>query len=374
MAYRPEITVFALEWAPDSFPFRELCFALVSIASGKASFKSYMDDSDPHVEDDWAFATKGEQPIPFGTMFHRPGETPGASPAETIYWVDDVLVSLATVPDGESITTAVAYGVAQGRNHFQLVVLSLFQVVLAEVSLGDDNEPFVKVSEPINLSPLRMDYCTSSHPRERPELEPDTEPQARRGEAIMNSHKSWTTRTLGEEFRGCAALLNFFEVAGNRRATTKSLGRLPVEMYARVLDLVDYETWTNCVHVSPQIRHYCLRRFMTDTRIKFLAGPSAQPQESHQEHPISFDAEKVKSGRMVRMTANKEGGYLWPGARRWIPVFGNRVKTAMLDVSIRFRPEKKPVSLKTPLSDSSSWTTEEEEEGEEENWQSDSDV
>jgi len=39
--YKDEIIRFGREWSPDSFPFRELIFALVSIASGQAKFHSF---------------------------------------------------------------------------------------------------------------------------------------------------------------------------------------------------------------------------------------------------------------------------------------------------------------------------------------------
>ena len=39
--YEMQIITFGKEWSPSSFPFRELTFALVSIASGQAKFHSF---------------------------------------------------------------------------------------------------------------------------------------------------------------------------------------------------------------------------------------------------------------------------------------------------------------------------------------------
>ena len=39
--YKDGIIRFGKEWVPDSFPFRELTFALISIASGQAKFHSF---------------------------------------------------------------------------------------------------------------------------------------------------------------------------------------------------------------------------------------------------------------------------------------------------------------------------------------------
>ncbi len=88
-----------------------------------------------------------------------------------MYWIEDVLVSLVLVVDGEAVTKAIAWGLGQGTINFQVAVLSLLKVSFAEVSL-EDGRPFVKVSEAVNLSPLCADYSVSTHPRERPEAKP----------------------------------------------------------------------------------------------------------------------------------------------------------------------------------------------------------
>ncbi|KAK2612081.1 hypothetical protein QQS21_001930 [Conoideocrella luteorostrata] len=355
--YQSQMTQFALEWTADSFPFRELCFALVSIASGKARFHpnpSKRIQPERYIDQERAQAAEEKPPIPFGTMFHRPGERPGVSPAETTYWLDDVLVSLTRAPDGKSITRAVAYGVDQGRKHFQVVVLSLFKVVLAEVSLGSDNKPFVQLSDPITLSPLRMDYCTSSHPRERPEAKPGMERRRRRGELIMMSHHRWTARTMHEEFPGCTALVNFFEVAGNRRTATTSSGRLPLELYEQILGLVDHETWINCLGVSRQIRRSCLRRFRLDHQMRIMTAPSERLRDVHLERLISFDAEFIQSGKKVSIMAApcRYGSY---DRYNWVPVVGNSLTMAMYNVVIQFGLEDE-IRVER---DSPTWTSDE---------------
>lgn len=189
VSYRNEIITFEKEWSPDSFLFRGLTFALVSIASGQAKFHSFpAQPCNPRTVHLWAcgsrhlprspgwlgkeWAGDSDLLVEFGSLCHRPGERPGASPAETLYWLEDVLVSLVLVVDGNAITNAVTWGINQRRASFQLVVLSLFKVVLAEVSFSDDKTPFVRVSEPVNLSPLQADEGLSTYPRERPEWKP----------------------------------------------------------------------------------------------------------------------------------------------------------------------------------------------------------
>lgn len=143
--YRYAIVSFGREWSPHSFPFRELVFAIVSIASDQTRFHSkpplrccqqqYGHDlhecqSDHMYEipstpwdDDWGVGPPrvGDDDwvgniwplLEFGSMSHLPYQVPGASPSETTYWIKDVLVSLAMVVDGRAITNAVEYCVYQ---------------------------------------------------------------------------------------------------------------------------------------------------------------------------------------------------------------------------------------------------------------------
>jgi len=45
-------------------------------------------------------------PLVFSSMSHRPGKSPGASPTETMYWNEDVLISLGLVVDSKAIRNA----------------------------------------------------------------------------------------------------------------------------------------------------------------------------------------------------------------------------------------------------------------------------
>ncbi|KAI9653316.1 MAG: hypothetical protein M1821_007640 [Bathelium mastoideum] len=139
VGYKDDIVGFGREWGPDSFPFRELAFSLISIASGHAELyslsaqeclrtchtwscrKEHPPEKRGWLDEKWA----GDKAplLEFGSMAHRPGENPGVSPAETMYWLEDVLVSLSTVVDGKAITNAAFWGRQQGRTAFQMVVL-----------------------------------------------------------------------------------------------------------------------------------------------------------------------------------------------------------------------------------------------------------
>ncbi|KAL4751940.1 hypothetical protein BDW72DRAFT_192451 [Aspergillus terricola var. indicus] len=349
--YKDDIIRFGMEWSPASFPFRELAFALVSIASSQAKFHSFparlchprtcgaSDCRSDHLYELPGWIGKkwtGEDAplLEFGSLSHRQGEPPGASPTETMYWLEDVLVSLALVVDGEAITKAVTWGIEQGRTNFQIVVLSLFKASFAEVSFDDDMKPSVRVSGPVNLSPLHANYCLSTHPRTRPELKDGMKSRYHRGEVMMNSNCTGTRRRLRSEFPGLAALVNFFEVAASRRAASKSTGILPPELYDLILDFVDYDTWKACLLVSTVFRSRGLRKYRLDNRMRIVAGPFVRLDRFHKKRLASFDFEIIQTGEIIPMI--QVSRCITTEECNWMPIIGHDRRALMLDVVTQF--------------------------------------
>ncbi|PWI64587.1 hypothetical protein PCL_09517 [Purpureocillium lilacinum] len=343
VAYSFEIINFGREWSADSFPFRELMFAVVSVAANQVRFYDYrgqrcqreccraVRSSIPsYPEDKWV----GDSvPMHFGSMSHRPGKPPGSSPTETIYWVEGVVVSLEMVVDGKAVTKAVDWAIQQGRANFQVVILSLFEVVFAEVVLGDGNKPFVKVSDAVDLSPLRAEYCVSTHPRERPALKDGMHPQPQHGQVVMQYNCTATAPRLEGHFPGLAALVNFFDVAATRRVATSSRGMFPSELYGRILDFVDYRTWKACLTVSTEFRFYCLHKYRLDHGHRLVAGPFVRLSKRPTRR-LSFEVELLNTGKVVPMMQHlsrtpTEG---W----EWNPIIGDERKVIMTNVTIRF--------------------------------------
>ncbi|KAJ5397799.1 hypothetical protein N7509_005912 [Penicillium cosmopolitanum] len=377
--YKRTILRFGMEWSPDSFPFRELVFALVSIASGQAKLHTFpAEECNPrncahptsvlcpskhlHEWNGWLsqeLAGDNGPLLEFGFPFHRPGEPPGVSPTGTMYWFEDVLVSLSLVVDDEAIMKAVTWGIEQGRANFQIVILSLFEVAFAEVYSGTDVQTFVKASDAINLSPLRADYSLCTHPRMRPERKPGMKKWERRGKVIMWSNCTASRQRLQSHFPGAAALVNFFDVAANRRAASKSSGAFPTELYERILDFVDYDTWNNCLRVSTIFRALCLRRYRFDDRMRIVAGPFVRLQRetryeseyfyqdesrykeetrSKKERVASFAFENMQTGEIFPMMRALRGENKYTEEYRWMPIIGSDRKALMMDVSFQFAP------------------------------------
>ena len=65
--YLHVFTSFALEWSPDDFIFRELAFAIISLASGQVRFHSFpQQDCDPRYCVDWNCGN--EHPVKNGRL------------------------------------------------------------------------------------------------------------------------------------------------------------------------------------------------------------------------------------------------------------------------------------------------------------------
>ncbi|CAK7228825.1 hypothetical protein SCUCBS95973_007009 [Sporothrix curviconia] len=391
-AYGRQIARFGRQWQPQDLPFRELVFALVVLASGRqAAFRSFpkgtLDDPacNPHhcqhffcpgrhlgkvpgwLGQQWLVGgDKSQHPLlEFGSPAHWNGQPPGVAPLETTYWLtDDVLVSLTLVVDGAAVTTAMEWGLAEcqarkqaradranrGDVRFYMVVLSLFEVVFAEVSqpaataggLGTKAaEPIILASSELFLSPLREDFCLSTHPRERP--------VRRRGQ----EHKgflphTWlgdddyrrSRREMREDFPGIAAMVNFFTTVDSRRAAAagaRTHRPLPPELYTMILDRTDYATWQTCLLVSPMFRALARARYRLDDCHALVSGPTTVRNVHRGEPLMAFGLHDLATGKTETVMRMRNDGLLDAGTYNWLPLLGGGHRQAlMLDVTILF--------------------------------------
>ncbi|XXG97101.1 hypothetical protein Hte_003396 [Hypoxylon texense] len=346
-AYKDEIIRLGKEWSPDSFPFRELTFAFLSIASGQADFLSFPESVSHHFKwPGWLNERGAGDKAPlleFGSMSHRPGDPPGASPTETMYWLEGVLVRLSLEPCGKDVTEAVDWGFEQGCTNFQVVVISLFKVTFAEVSLKD-NEPHVKLTKPLSLSPLHSDYCLSTHPRERPECKDEVQ-RLRYGERILshNHFSSSTPNRLRHFFPGFVSLVNFFDIAASRRAVAKAKDPFPPEVYDRVLDFVDYKTWKSCLLVSREFRSSCLRNYRIDDRTRIIGSPYVGEITKGEDKTVLrlfFDLEDMEAGGILPMEGSDYFDRCPTPNHTWMPLVGSDRRALMTYVAIWFSQVK----------------------------------
>ncbi|KAI1426626.1 hypothetical protein F5Y12DRAFT_272782 [Xylaria sp. FL1777] len=330
--YASAIIWFGREWTPDSFPFRELAFALASIASSQAGTyltNCYRFMNDMASTTGWLDKDEIAPLLDFGSMSHLPGNPAGVSPAETMYWFQGVLISLTLVIDGEAINKTVTWGIKQGCASFQAVILTLFEVAFVEVSPGNDGKPFVHFSKKLHLSPVREEHCLSSHPRDRPELKPSI------NEVSMDKPRMRgliTKRRLQVQFPGLTALVNFFDAAMNRCTASKSTGVFPLELYDHILDFVDYDTWKACTLVSAGIRARCFRRYMICDSLRIVRGPLVRLDR--ERRCLSFDFQDIYTGIIEPCVQVEKRWEIC--TRDFTPVIGSDRKAIMSEVGVLF--------------------------------------
>jgi hypothetical protein len=268
-------------WRPDDFVFRELAFAIISLASGQVLFRSsprrecdlngcFPWDHDHRPSRGYIDAPnedlgiKGYRVLPgFAIGSHQPGEEPGSAPLETMYWFEDVLICLATSLDepdvfDATIARTVRYGTKNGRKDFQVVILSLVDLILVEVH-EEDMRTVVKHTDLIVLFPIWPKDHLSTVPIERPPFKGGKRLFSK-GRAIARSGVAFRSlEKVYEYFGGFSSLLLFFDTAANRglKPSLHDQSRFPMEIYQRILDFTNDITYLSCVKVSNIFQAYC---------------------------------------------------------------------------------------------------------------------
>lgn len=244
--HEKDIEAVGRVWAVDSMAFRELSFALVAIASGQTTLITQ---------------NEGEEHPQLCEICSQYGSVAGAAPMEARYWYQGVLVSLAPMCDGPAVTEAITWGRGQGNSSFMVAIMSLYEVMLAEVypDPEDHGNPVVRLTAPLHLSPLLAEQSLSTHPFLRVPRE-TTE-----GVSIPHPTTTACARTTAAEHPwgvcpGIVALVNFFDIAAARRVF-QGKSKIPVEIWRMILNVVDYETWQSCLEVSAHFRTDCLEHF-----------------------------------------------------------------------------------------------------------------
>jgi len=135
-----------LQWIPEDFPFREIAYAVLSLASGGRHVtvlpikRLGMEDglfgtvmSDDQSSNDTAFVSGS------ATGAHEQGLQPGSSPKKAIYWLEGVLVFLTTqLFRVQAVSDEVSRVVEHCQQHYpedvvDAVLMSIEHVVLIHI-------------------------------------------------------------------------------------------------------------------------------------------------------------------------------------------------------------------------------------------------
>ena len=375
-SYFDNFARYGLRWEPLDFIFRELAFVMLSLAAGKVQFayspsplsvlfqgnwKDY-----GKVEIDKGKGVDGEDFVPlFPVGSHIRGQEPGSAPEGTMYWFEDVLVSLATDLDDRvwletHVAKVVKYALWFEKRSFEAVITDLMFVVLLDVHVTD-SKTVVRHTMPLQLFPINRSDHLSTHPRERPpcvenkvpvdeagshesnEAQPDREnpsnqppppsdilidrtfpPQG--GQALLSSSDLYRSEAnLTKYIPGFIALQNFLHKAKSRSFDRNGVGRgvLPTEILNYISDYLDYDTHHASMDVNAAFRAYCFRHFSVHglTVLEKVEFPNGGGDGGDLPVLTFADFETGEQKRFVVYRDRESYPYRLP-VRRWCPVVG----------------------------------------------------
>lgn len=230
----------------------------------------------------------------FGIGCHLDGVEPGSAPASNVYWFEGVLVVLVAElgRDGDLIlfenglSKVLETAQRERRSYFNAVLLSIEDVILIRVS----SNGYVELTEAYNLmnydavnsrDPVPFHVCNLCYVREGQFSNDEQEtsqwvqtrfPPATEGEQkrqTRNYTNSLSNEPLAENpprspSAAFMSLVHLFKAAALellKPSSGPNEGVFPAEVYHKILDSVDEDTYAQCLTVSQNFRRYCQEYF-----------------------------------------------------------------------------------------------------------------
>ncbi|RFU25786.1 hypothetical protein B7463_g10550, partial [Scytalidium lignicola] len=264
-------------WSYTDFAFREVAFAMLSLAAGQFSidnpnrfhgyFRKY--DSDGYLIDRNEGGSPKLMPL-FGSGYHVPDQEPGSAPSGTIYWFENVLVSL--VPDTiferdteAAIAKAVDYGLKTAKVDFQAVLFSVCNAIMLEICITDGIVTKIKRTGTVLIHDARRANARGGY-NEDDESDTDEANFSSPMEKLVHVHS------------GFVSLQNFFEVAAHRALGGFTCGFFPPEIYSKIITHVNHSTRSACAKVSRMFRPLCQESFSFGNNLIIV---KFEPSNSH---------------------------------------------------------------------------------------------
>ena len=243
-------------WGDETFAFREMAFAILSLASVRFYFDTpyrFYGYRNGSYEDGYLIDRDGDggphlMPL-FGSGYHMQDQNPGSAPQDSMYWFANVLVSLVSNTvfqnDAEAaIAKAVAYGLAESHQNFQIVLFSILNAICLEVIVADGVTHVRRTGHIPILSTIWDESDADSGNSEN-------------GDRGLESPLAQIRR----RHQGFITLQNFFSTAVKRKVSVFNQGLFPTEIYAEIIKHIDYSTLDACRQVSPTFHLLCRERF-----------------------------------------------------------------------------------------------------------------
>jgi hypothetical protein len=329
-------------WGHENFAFREVAFAILSFAAGQ----HYFDDPNRfyghyrrHESNGYLIdRNEGGEPklMPlFGSGCHSLDQEPGSAPPGSIYWFENVLISLVpnTVFEKDTeaaIAKAVEYGLEEGKINFQVVVFSILNAIMLEVHVKD------------GAKAIRRTGVVSIYNANRENDRGDSGEDGNNDNCETNAASP--LEQICRKHSGFVSLQNFFKAAANRHLSVFSNGRFPAEIYAKIIANADSSTRNACAKVSRTFHALCQERFSFSnnlTILKFEASTCpVESQNQRQRWPWVdindlgiFTFQDQDTGHIMRSGLNVRHQVLIADEKKvttWCPVVGGVARPSMM--------------------------------------------
>ncbi|KAL8854169.1 MAG: hypothetical protein Q9221_001091 [Calogaya cf. arnoldii] len=316
-----------LQWSPEDFPFREIAFAILCLASGGKNITilpegEYIDrgsdayglwkPNDDSSEDDEFIAH-----LAAGT--HLKDLPSGSAPAQTIYWLDGVLVNLASQLFRSDILEAQISSIVSycSKNHasetVDAVLISMEHIILLKITPNANlrrSALLTLFDIPNHLSMDVIDryhasYLENLHDWGQKSKEANDRPL--KGMHLSRQLLRGTQNGAEGDLRSAFfALCHLFDAAARRKIPVADAhgGRLPNEIITEILSYVtDVETRTSCMHVSNIFRDICQEKYL------FADKMMIEPYEVRES--IAEPTERGKQPLNLHDVATGKRSLLW---------------------------------------------------------------
>jgi hypothetical protein len=301
---------------PVDFIYREVVFAILSLASGE--FKLLANQSPRSKSSDRLAELKvplgspnGSGILPhFGSGMHYQNILPGSAPETSIYWFKGVLILLVDIfVDDNGIKAAIGTATELGRDSGHKIFDALITNIRTFVLVRIEESGVVQHTDPIKL----LNFTTFC--------------QRGEDEGFIPVEGNTT---------GFGMLMEFFNVvaAYNLKPFRPVAKILPNELYHRIIDMVDFDTYPKCLDVSDAFRHHVQNNTRLSQQPNFPTGPHQDGEFTH--HLIKgfspADSEFVifdcVEGRHVKSGSERVKGGV--GDAEWVPVIGDDKRQSIM--------------------------------------------
>ncbi|KAI9771456.1 MAG: hypothetical protein M1840_002076 [Geoglossum simile] len=333
-SYAPNFGTYLPEWSHNDFALRESAFAILSLAAGQYRFdeperldgeigNGYLIDVD---DEDLGDNGRGNKPreeffgarpksLPlFASGCHCPGEEAGSAPQASIYWFENILVSL--VPDiviqndtEAAIAKVVEFGLKEGKLNFHVVVFSLVNVVMLQV-LVQNGVTAIKRTEAVELE--SSIECSEE----------------------VDSLEAYCRRRAG-----FISLVHFFDGVANQHLSLFNQGYFPTEIYEMILANADEYTYNACAKASRNLRALSQRGVLFGKDLMLIKF-SAERHTEQQKWKFTFlDRNTGQAG---------ESGLDEKGiTASYGPIIGSERPSIMTEIKLPFSTRSKPMQKKS---------------------------